>query len=155
MKVLNKHTDYAVRALIGLGMKPGTRMSAKKLSEAQGVPYQFLRRILQELIKSGLVNSKEGAGGGVMLAVDPGSIGVRDVIEIFQGRVQVSECMFRKQLCSNRANCVLRHEIMRIEKMVSEEFSKVTIGKLIADLKMLEQASAARSMQTQQEQTKE
>jgi Rrf2 family protein len=139
MKVLNKHTDYAVRALITLGMNPGGRMSAKAISEAQSIPYQFLRRILQELIKNGLVSSKEGAGGGVALARDPDEIRVRDVIEIFQGRVQVSECMFRRQLCSNRANCVLRHEIMRIEQMVSDEFSKVTVGKLVADLKMVEQ----------------
>ena len=32
-----------------------------------------------------------------------------------QGGVQVSECMFRKQICANRSRCVLRHEIMRIE----------------------------------------
>ncbi|NTU91294.1 MAG: Rrf2 family transcriptional regulator [Chlorobiaceae bacterium] len=147
MKVLNKHTDYAVRALIALGMKPGSRISAKTLSEEQGIPYQFLRRILQELIRNGLVSSKEGAGGGVALARDPDEIRVRDVIEIFQGSVQVSECMFRKQLCSNRANCVLRHEIMRIERMVNDEFAKVTVGKLIADLKRVEEARAGVQVQ--------
>ena len=150
MKVLNKHTDYAVRALIALGMNPGTRMSARALSEAQGIPYQFLRRLLQELIRSGLVNSKEGAGGGVALARDPDAIMVRDVIEIFQGPVQVSECMFRRQLCSNRANCVLRHEIVRIEQMVNDEFSKVSIGKLVADLRRVEQARSNVQVQEKQ-----
>jgi Rrf2 family protein len=138
MKVLTKHTDYAVRALISLGMKSGSWVSAKAVSEEQAIPYQFLRRILQELIKNGLVLSKEGAGGGVMLGKDPDTIRVKDVIEIFQGQVQVSECMFRKQLCSNRANCVLRHEIMRIEQLVNDEFSKVTVGKLISDLKRVQ-----------------
>jgi Rrf2 family protein len=140
MKVLTKHTDYAVRALISLGMKSDVWVSAKAVSEEQSIPYQFLRRILQDLIRSGLVVSKEGAGGGVMLGKDPDSIRVKDVIEIFQGKVQVSECMFRKQLCSNRANCVLRHEIMRIEQMVNDEFSKVTVGKLIDDLRRVERA---------------
>ena len=138
MKVLNKETDYAVRALISLGMKADGWVSAKAISGEQAIPYQFLRRILQELIRSGLVESKEGAGGGVRLGKNPAEIGVAEVIEIFQGKVQISECMFRKQLCSNRANCVLRHEIMRIERMVNEEFSKVTIGKLIDDLKAVE-----------------
>jgi Rrf2 family protein len=138
MKVLNKETDYAIRALISLGMKPEGWVSAKALSVEQVIPYQFLRRILQELIRNGLVLSKEGAGGGVMLGRNPDDIGVAEVIRIFQGQVQVSECMFRKQLCSNRANCVLRHEIMRIERMVNEEFAKVTIGKLIDDLKAVE-----------------
>ncbi|NTU52576.1 MAG: Rrf2 family transcriptional regulator [Chlorobiaceae bacterium] len=147
MKVLNKETDYAVRSLISLGMKPEGWVSAKVISEEQSIPYQFLRRILQELIRNGLVLSKEGAGGGVKLGKEPDEIGVTDVIEIFQGKVQVSECMFRKKICSNRANCVLRHEIMRIERLVNQEFSKVTIGKLIADLKAVE---SMRSQQTKQ-----
>ena len=138
MKVLNKETDYAVRALISLGMKSDGWVSAKAISDEQAIPYQFLRRILQELIRNGLVESKEGAGGGVRLGKNPAEIGVAAVIEIFQGKVQVSDCMFRKQLCSNRANCVLRHQIMRIERMVNDEFSKVTIGKLIDDLKAVE-----------------
>ena len=140
MKVLNKHSDYALRALIALGMEPGVRLSAKALSEAQGIPYQFLRRILQELIKSGMVSSKQGVGGGVALAKDPEEIKVGEVIEIFQGPVRVSDCMFRRQLCSNRATCVLRHEIMRIEHMVNDEFSKVTVGKLVGDLRRVEEA---------------
>ena len=138
MKVLNKETDYAVRALISLGMKADGWVSAKAISDEQAIPYQFLRRILQELIRSGLVESKEGAGGGVRLGKNPAEIAVAGVIEIFQGKVQISECMFRKQFCSNRANCVLRHEIMRIENMVNQEFSQVTIGKLIDDLKAVE-----------------
>ncbi|MGC8774705.1 MAG: Rrf2 family transcriptional regulator [Chlorobaculum sp.] len=150
MKVLNKETDYAVRALISLGMKSDGWVSAKVISDEQAIPYQFLRRILQELIRNGLVESKEGAGGGVRLAKEPGLIAVAEVIEIFQGKVQLSECMFRKQLCSNRANCVLRHEIMRIEKMVNNEFSQVTIGKLIDDLKLVEAMNKTRQTEPQE-----
>lgn len=138
MKVLTKNTDYAVRALLVLGAHEGEYVSAKKVSEEQGIPYQFLRRILQELCRHGLVRTKEGARGGVMLDREPASIKIREVIEIFQGKVELSECMFRKQLCSNRANCVLRHEIMRIEQMVNREFEQITIGKLLGDLKVLE-----------------
>jgi Rrf2 family protein len=136
MKVLTKQSDYAIRALLALGSRNGTYISAKTISEEQDIPYQFLRRLLQDLIRTGLVVSKEGAGGGVKLGKEPQEIQVRDIIEIFQGRVQVSECMFRKQLCARRASCVLRHEIMRIEQMVNEEFAKVTIGKLLNDLEM-------------------
>ncbi len=138
MKVLTKNTDYAVRALLVLGAHEGEYVSAKKISEEQGIPYQFLRRILQELCRHGFVRTKEGARGGVMLDREPGGIKVREVIEIFQGKVELSECMFRKQLCSNRANCVLRHEILRIEQMVSREFEQITIGKLLGDLKVPE-----------------
>ena len=70
---------------------------------------------------------------------DPDSISVTQLIEIFQGKVQVSECMFRKQICGNRARCVLRHEIVRIEQVVQGEFERLTIGKLLRDLEAANQ----------------
>ncbi|RNA64901.1 Rrf2 family transcriptional regulator [Prosthecochloris sp. ZM_2] len=134
MQLLTKHTDYAIRALLTLAGHPDDYLSARRIAEEQQIPYQFLRGLLQELARAGFVSSREGAGGGVKLEKAPESISVREVIELFQGRVELSECMFRKQLCANRSNCVLRHQIMRIERLVSEEFDKVTIGSLLADL---------------------
>jgi len=142
MKVLTKNTDYAIRALLSLGSANGGYLSARSIAGEQDIPYQFLRRLLQEMIRHGLVVSKEGAGGGFMLARNPHDIRVRELIEIFQGRVQVSECLFRKQICANRARCVLRHEIMRIEQVVEREFDNITIGKLLGDLEAANSGSA-------------
>lgn len=117
-----------------LGAKKGAYVSAKAIASEQDMPYQFLRGVLQEMIRHHLIVSKEGVQGGFMLAKDPDEIGVRQLIEIFQGKVQVSECMFRRQICANRSRCVLRHEIMRIEQVVHHEFEQVTIGKLLRKL---------------------
>ena len=134
MKVLTKKTDYAIRALLMLGAKRGSYVSARTIAVEQDMPYQFLRGVLQEMIRHDLIVSKEGVQGGFMLEKDPDEIRVKQLIEIFQGTVQVSECMFRKQICANRSRCVLRHEIMRIEQVVSNEFEQVTIGKLLRKL---------------------
>ncbi|MEI6691838.1 MAG: Rrf2 family transcriptional regulator [Chlorobium sp.] len=141
MKVLTKNTDYAVRALLALAKAKGSYLSAKAIATEHDIPYQFLRRLLQEMIRHNLIISKEGAQGGFMIEKDPDEITVTQLIEIFQGKVQVSECMFRKQICGNRARCVLRHEIMRIENVVQNEFEKVTIGKLLRDLEGTHQAA--------------
>ena len=53
MKVLTKNTDYAIRALMVLAKDRNNFLSAKKISIGQNIPYQFLRRILQGLIKNG------------------------------------------------------------------------------------------------------
>ena len=139
MKVLTKNTDYAIRALLALAARKGSYVSAKSIATDQDMPYQFLRGLLQEMSRHGLVVSKEGVRGGFMMEKDPDTISVTQLIEIFQGKVQVSECMFRKQICGNRARCVLRHEIMRIEQVVQSEFEKVTIGKLMRDLEAANQ----------------
>ena len=141
MKVLTKNTDYAIRALLALAAKKGSYLSAKSIATEHDIPYQFLRRLLQEMIRHDLIVSKEGVQGGFMMEKDPDTISVTQLIEIFQGKVQVSECMFRKQICGNRARCVLRHEIMRIELVVQGEFERLTIGKLLRVLEAANQVS--------------
>ncbi len=131
MKLLTKNTDYAIRALMVLAENRERYISARVISDIQGIPYQFLRRILQTLSKQGVVKSKEGPGGGVKLATDPSTIKVVDVIEVFQGEIELSACMFRDTLCANRRTCVLRSEIKRIESLVTGEFEKLTIQKLV------------------------
>jgi Rrf2 family protein len=134
MKLLNKGTDYAVRALLGLAVSRGELTTARELSAGQNIPYQFLRRILSKLIEEGYVSAKEGASGGVRLAVKPEKIGLMDVLRIFQGEIVLSECMFRKKMCANRATCVLRKRIKSIEQKVAGEFEGITLGTLLKDL---------------------
>ncbi|MGD9402409.1 MAG: Rrf2 family transcriptional regulator [bacterium] len=134
MKLLTKDTDYAVRAIVHLARNPDGYQSSREIAKAEGIPLQFLRAILQRLTKEGLIVSREGVRGGVKLKARPRDVRVSDIIRIFQGDIELSECMFRKKLCSNRSTCVLRARIKSIEEMVNREFEKVTIAKLIDDL---------------------
>lgn len=131
MKVLTKNTDYAIRALMTLAQHQGEYLSSREIAAAQDIPYQYLRRIMQVLVKKNYVASKEGSGGGVRLVADPAKIKIVDIIEMFQGAIELSTCMFRGHICANRKTCVLRNEIKRIERLVTTEFEKLTIRKLV------------------------
>ena len=134
MKLLTKDTDYAVRAIVYLARNSDGYKSSREISESEGIPLQFLRRILQKLTRAGLITSREGVAGGVKLDAKPGRIRVSDIIKIFQGDIELSECMFRKRLCAHRATCVLRARIQSIEAMVNKEFEKVTIATLVSEM---------------------
>lgn len=131
MALLKKNTDYAVRALMELALCEEEYISSRSIADRQGLPYQFLRSIMQKLIRSGLVESREGVKGGLRLGKNPKRIKIVDVIRIFQGDIELSNCLFQKKLCSNRSTCVLRKEIGRIEGLVEDEFGKLTIKGLI------------------------
>ncbi len=134
MKLLTKESDYAIRALLLLARQPGKHVSSSAIAKAEHLPLQFLRRILRVLTKAGYVETKEGVAGGVMLIQPPGEIALSEIISLFQGVIQFTECLFRKKLCHNRATCVLRHRIMKIEETVSREFRDITIETLLNDL---------------------
>lgn len=131
MKILTKNTDYAVRALLELASRGEELISAKEISTCQKIPYEYLRKILSRLIKEGIVESREGGMGGVRLKASPKTIKIADLIRIFQGKVQISECMFRQNICPNRATCVLRKNILKVEQKVINELSLITIEKLL------------------------
>lgn len=134
MKLLTKNTDYAIRALIHLARNKDKCLSSTRISQEEKIPLPYLRRILQILTGENFISTKEGAGGGVKLRRRPDSIGITSLIRMFQGEVQLAECMFRKQFCHNRKTCVLRKRLKAIEKMVIGELEGITIGSLLKDL---------------------
>lgn len=135
MQLLNKNTDYAIRSLIVVGMnKEQEWVNSRAISEAQDIPLQFVRRILQDLVRADYLISKEGARGGVKLTKKAEDINLEEIITLYQGEVQLSECMFRKQMCPNRGVCALRKRINGIEQKVSKEFRSITLANLIADI---------------------
>ena len=140
MKLLTKETDYGIRAVMNLARQADGFVSSRDISRQEDIPLQFLRRILQTLIKGGVAESREGAAGGFRLKADPGNIRIADMVRLFQGDIQLAECMFRKRICSNRKTCVLRKRIGAIEKLVTREFESMTIEDLLRDLEVHDEA---------------
>jgi len=137
MKLLTKDTDYAIRALLVLAANQKEYVSARKISEEEKIPYSFMRKILLKLYKNGYVDSKEGGKGGFKIKKNPSKISSVDLIRLFQGNIQFSECMFRKKLCHKRSGCVLRQNIKKIEDLVEEKFRGITIESLSKQLKTI------------------
>lgn len=137
MKLLTKDTDYAIRALLVLAGNQKEYVSARRISESEKIPYSFMRKILLKLYKTGFVDSKEGGKGGFKLKKKPSKISAVDLIRLFQGNIQFSECMFRKKLCHKRSDCVLRQNIREIEGLVEDKFRGITIQSLWKQLKTI------------------
>jgi len=135
MKLLTKNTDYAIRALIRMAADPGRFVPSQEIAEKEGIPLPFLRTILRKLARERLLETREGAAGGARLAADPREIRVSDLIRLFQGTICLSKCMFRRKLCGNRSNCVLRRRLLEIERTVADRFDTITVAGLLDDLK--------------------
>ena len=127
MQLLTKQTDYAIRVLIYLALNKNGFIGASKISEGERIPYQNLRRTLQVLSKKNLVESKKGVGGGVKIKANPNNIRIIDITKHFQGDIELSSCMFRRKLCENRNNCLLRARLRKIEDIITQQFENITI----------------------------
>jgi Rrf2 family protein len=80
---LGQVEDYAVRALVDLAAHPET--SVREVAGQTAVPGAHLAKVIQSLVRAGLVETTRGRGGGVRLARDPAEITVRQAVEAVQG----------------------------------------------------------------------
>lgn len=73
-------TDYAVRCLVYLKDHPEGVSVLGEIAKGTRIPPAFLSKILQKMIKRGLVVSQKGKKGGFRLAKDPERINVYDIM---------------------------------------------------------------------------
>ncbi len=81
--------EYACRALVQLAKRfeRGDVSSIEDLANAESIPPKYLAQILGELRNGGLVESRRGKQGGYLLARDPKSVTLYDVIVLVEGEV--------------------------------------------------------------------
>lgn len=82
---ISARVEYALRALCTLAARGGEPLTAEELAVAQGLPVRFLRAILNELRRVGIVTSQRGNEGGYQLARPPGDITVGEVFRRLEG----------------------------------------------------------------------
>jgi len=131
MKLITRDTDYAIRALCYIAKAKGQIVSASLLVKDLKIPRPFLRKILQKLNKKGILKSHKGLGGGFTLAARVDNILLADLIKVFQGGVNLNDCLFKKKPCPNRQCCALKKKIDAIQEQVVAQLKSITIGKLL------------------------
>lgn len=80
----SQRVRYGIRALIGLAMEGGGRVSARSLAERYEIPRKYLEAILTDLRAAGLIHSTKGANGGHELIQNPSRVQLRSVIEAME-----------------------------------------------------------------------
>ncbi len=111
--VITRATEYAIRAVLYMAKQPpGQTVLKKDICRAQGVTPAFLTKILQPLIKSGIVGSQRGVSGGFFLALDPAEITLLDVIEAEEGTPHLNICLENDGICGRDEVCPV-HRVWR------------------------------------------
>lgn len=128
MKLITRDTDYAIRALCFIAKNNEKVVSVPELVRATKIPRPFLRKILQALHNYGILRSYKGKGGGFCLARSADKIILTDIMRVFQGKLRLSECIFKGLRCPQIRACPLNKKISRIERFVIKELKNISIG---------------------------
>ncbi len=132
MEILKRSSDYALRALLGLaGVSDGQVVSARELAKSHKLAEPILRKLLQRLVKAGVVKSLQGVKGGFRLARRPEDISVLEVAEAVQGKLAVNRCFLGEDLCVNQGACPLSAKLAGVQDHLVEFFKGITLADLL------------------------
>jgi Rrf2 family protein len=134
MPIIRRETDYALRALARLALDGGF-LSASVLAEGEGIPEDFLRKIMQTLHHAGIVESRQGPFGGYRLALEPAQVTLLGVLEAVQGRPDLSECFEAPGACARAPRCPVRAQLVQLQTDFSERMKGVTLEQMIQDVR--------------------
>jgi len=126
-----RRVDYGLRAVIYLGdQQEGKCSSLAEIAKHQGVPKKFLEKIIQDLVRGGLIQSKRGPAGGYRLARAAEAISFCDVIEAIEGPISVNACLDHALGCDQIPRCTMIGVWSEVQRSVTEVLSRTTIAAL-------------------------
>jgi Rrf2 family transcriptional regulator, cysteine metabolism repressor len=127
---LTSRSEYGLLALIDLGVRYGDGpVSAREVSQRQGVPAKFLEQLLAALRKAGIVCAVRGAHGGFALTRDPNEITVLEVVEALEGPLAPTSCD-GGALCGRSGACAAAGVWAKATEALRDVFLTTTIADL-------------------------
>lgn len=132
---LSKKADYALIAMKHLALRGDMgSSSAREIAGAYDIPIELLAKVLQRLVRRGLLASQQGTRGGYQLARVPAQISVADVIQAIDGPVAVTACSSSDDgSCEQFAKCNVRDPLWRVRERILAALGECTIAELAAD----------------------
>ena len=131
MLKLTKKTDYGLIAMRHLAQHADLgACSAKDLADLYSLPQEALAKLLQKLVKAGLLQSQQGTNGGYTLARDPRQISALDVIRAIDGPLFMTSCTTARGDCGQSTRCTVREPLRKESRTIEEVLGRLTIGEM-------------------------
>ena len=131
MLKLTKKADYGLMAMKHLAEhEQAGACSAKDVADAYGIPQEALAKILQRLVKTGLLHSQHGTNGGYTLARDAHSISAFEVISAIEGPLFITSCVTVRGECGQSERCTIREPLRKVSNSIEEVLRRIMISEM-------------------------
>ena len=131
---INQTTDYAIRVVMDLALQGrGQRVISAQIARRQGIPRDYISKVLSTLSRAGIVATLPGRAGGVQLRRPPASLTVREVLEAMEGPLALNRCLVRRGECPRDQSCPVHRFWARTQKELTRMLQAATIADLLPD----------------------
>jgi Rrf2 family protein len=122
----------AIKAVIYLGTKlhTGKRYGLKEVAAYIGENEHTVGKLLQRLVKAGIIDSAKGPNGGFSMTAKQAELRVIRIVEAMDGKEVFKQCGLGLSKCSDARPCPF-HEAW---KPIREQFRKLCEERRVRDL---------------------
>ncbi len=132
--IITRATEYSVRAVLHLAAcYPAAVVSKQEICAAEGITPAFLTKILQPLIRSGLVRSKRGVAGGFALARNPAQVTLLDVMKAVDEPLTLNLCLLEGHPCERECTCPVHDLWTEARERLEEIFGRRSLAELAGE----------------------
>jgi len=134
---LSKSFGYALRGILYVALMEGEKRKVQigEIADKLSVPKHFLGKIMQQMVKAGLLHSTKGPYGGFTITETTLAQPIIKLVGITDGMDQFKVCLLRLRYCNGASPCPLHNEMEQVKIRMLNLFENTTIGDLMKDNK--------------------
>ena len=129
--MISQTAEYALRAMVFLAMNSSEPQITENIARGTKVPSGYLSKVLQALVKAGLVRSQRGLGGGFVLSEDPESTSILDIVNSVDPIKRIESCPLDLDT-HGMVLCALHKRLDEAIGMVEKAFGDTTLAEILA-----------------------
>jgi Rrf2 family protein len=130
--MFSQTVEYALRAMVFLAREGPVPWTTQHISEVTQVPRAYLSKVLQSLIRAGLVQSQRGLGGGITLARTPAQINLLEIVNAVDPIIRLKRCPLGLAAHGTRL-CPLHRRLDAAMADVEKAFHGTTLDDLLRE----------------------
>lgn len=130
MLKLSKKWSYAVKAMIYIAESNDELVKIWDISEKEKISLWMLRRIISDLEKFQLIETKQGRNGWITLKKEIQKISTYDILSAVWEELWITECT-RWEDCSNHDSCSTTNLFTSLQSWFNSLLKMYTLDKII------------------------
>jgi Rrf2 family transcriptional regulator, iron-sulfur cluster assembly transcription factor len=131
--IFSKSFGYALRGILYVAMMSdeNRKIRIDEMAKRLSVPRHFLGKIMNKVVKKGILSSTKGPNGGFSLNNTTLSTSLLTLVELTDGVEQFDGCVLRLRKCNAEHPCPLHHPMETYKNDLFKIYSDTNIGSLL------------------------
>ncbi len=129
--MISQTAEYSLRAVLLLASRQGQPMTTSQIAAEGKIPGGYLSKVLQLLVRAGLVSSQRGVNGGFLLGLAPETLTLMDVVRTVDPSHRIRCCPL--DIPEHINLCPLHRRLDAAVAAAERELCQATVADLVAE----------------------